>query len=121
ESLKAEHGKIRLLSVLPGVGEEVIRCTLRIATLLDLDSYEAMSYEWGEPGLGRTILVNDSEFEVGENLFQALRHLRLPDSARVLWIDAICINQSDLRERNHQVQQMADVYSRAQQVIAWIG
>jgi hypothetical protein len=67
------------------------------------------------------IFVNDKEFKIGENLFQALRHLRQPSASRMLWIDAICINQSDISERNQQVQQMADVYTRAHRVIAWIG
>ncbi|KAK4238448.1 heterokaryon incompatibility protein-domain-containing protein [Achaetomium macrosporum] len=121
ESLSGEHDKIRLLIVSPGVGEEVIRCTLHVASFENPESYEALSYEWGEPGPTRIILVNGSAFNVGENLFQALRHLRLPDTDRVLWIDAICINQSDLQERNHQVQQMATVYRRAYQVVAWVG
>ncbi|KAH6614475.1 heterokaryon incompatibility protein-domain-containing protein [Chaetomium sp. MPI-SDFR-AT-0129] len=121
ESLSGEQRKIRLLTLLPGTGEETVRCTLHSVGFENPESYEALSYEWGRSGSPQAILVNGREFGVGDNLFQALRHLRLPKAERVLWIDAICINQSDLRERNHQVQQMADIYSRAHQVIAWIG
>ncbi|KAK4102524.1 HET-domain-containing protein [Parathielavia hyrcaniae] len=118
----AEHRRIRLLTLLPGRGElEAISCTLRTVNLGNTQSYEALSYEWGDGGSPQTILVNGTDFHVGDNLFEALRHLRLPDTERVLWIDAICINQSNLPERNSQVQLMADVYSQAHQVIAWIG
>jgi hypothetical protein len=123
ESLGDEPRKFRLLTLLPGVGDEAIRCTLHIASHddADVESYEALSYEWGDSAPARAISVDGIDFSVGENLFQALRHLRLRDAERVLWIDAICINQSDVRERNHQVQQMAEIYRRAHQVVSWIG
>jgi Heterokaryon incompatibility protein (HET) len=52
-----------------------------------------------------------------------LRHFRAHRvrSSRLLWIDAICINQEDVDERNHQVQMMFDIYQQAQVVRAWIG
>ncbi|KAK3385601.1 heterokaryon incompatibility protein-domain-containing protein [Podospora didyma] len=121
DRLGGERAAIRLLVLLPGDGLATITCTLREVTFENMESYEALSYEWGDAGSPQTILVNDKDFDVGQNLYQALRHLRLPDAERILWIDAICVNQTDLQERNHQVQQMADVYSRAHQVVAWIG
>ncbi|KAL9062894.1 MAG: hypothetical protein Q9157_008561 [Trypethelium eluteriae] len=51
----------------------------------------------------------------------ALRHLRLVDSCRTMWIDAICINQDDVSERNEQVRRMRYIYGSAVEVIAWIG
>jgi Heterokaryon incompatibility protein (HET) len=58
---------------------------------------------------------------VTTNLESALRHLRLKNDARRLWIDAICINQSDILERNHQVKNMKSIYSAASKVLAWLG
>ncbi|KAK4032414.1 heterokaryon incompatibility protein-domain-containing protein [Parachaetomium inaequale] len=123
ERLRRDGREIRLLTLLPGSGEEMIACTLRTASLENAESYEALSYEWGDSRPLRTILLNGRKFEIGDNLFQALRYLRPPsgNAARVLWIDALCINQSDFQERNHQVQQMADIYRQAHVVIAWIG
>lgn len=58
---------------------------------------------------------------VTENLEIALRHLRLPDKALTLWVDALCIDQSDEMEKTEQVQQMREIYSRATLVLAWLG
>ncbi|UZP36922.1 hypothetical protein NXS19_004738 [Fusarium pseudograminearum] len=59
--------------------------------------------------------------QIASNLHQALLHLRHPRRARVLWIDALCINQDDSNERGQQVQLMRDIYAQATQVIAWLG
>ncbi|KAK0610783.1 heterokaryon incompatibility protein-domain-containing protein [Immersiella caudata] len=119
--LNTSKQQIRLLTVSPGQGEDTIVCCLRTVDVEGTGEYEALSYAWGTASSGHSISVNSHNFEVGDNLFYALSHLRLQDTDRVLWIDAICINQSDVSERNHQVQQMAEVYSRAKQVVAWLG
>lgn len=56
-----------------------------------------------------------------ENLWWALYHLRHTTDVRILWIDAICINQYDITERNHQVAHMSRIYTNAQQVVIWLG
>lgn len=83
--------------------------------------YEALSYAWGDHSQLRTIEVNDSEFEVTSNLHAALNRLRLSNSDRVLWIDAICIDQTNLDERADQVSKMRQIYQRAQHVLVWLG
>jgi hypothetical protein len=50
-----------------------------------------------------------------------LQHLRLETEIRVLWIDAICINQHETQERNHQVSQMGIIFKQAAMVIVWLG
>jgi len=60
-------------------------------------------------------------FSVRKNLYDALTHMRSDTESRVLWIDALCIDQSDGQERNHQVQLMGDIYHSARQVIVWLG
>ncbi|KAF4990273.1 hypothetical protein FGRMN_8581 [Fusarium graminum] len=59
--------------------------------------------------------------QVASNLYQALLHLRHTRHARILWIDALCINQEDLQERGHQVQNMKNIYAKARQVLVWLG
>jgi hypothetical protein len=58
---------------------------------------------------------------VTANCEAALRKLRNRDSERILWIDAICINQDKTLERNHQVTLMRDIYSKASRVVVWLG
>ena len=64
--------------------------------------YEASSSEWGVAQAEECTFLDGHEFEVRENLLSALRHLRRPEE-HILWIDAICIDQSNVLERNHQV------------------
>ncbi|CAL3970467.1 unnamed protein product [Diplocarpon coronariae] len=66
----------------------------------------------------RTIRVGRLVYKVHRNLREALRYLRHADRPRTLWIDALCINQLDTEERNHQIGQMSMVYSRASKVVA---
>lgn len=56
-----------------------------------------------------------------QNLGAALPYLRLKDRDRVLWIDAICVNQQNLEERSQQVERTAEIYSKASKVVAWLG
>ncbi|KAL7627071.1 hypothetical protein AAE478_003847 [Parahypoxylon ruwenzoriense] len=94
-----------------------------------LPEYEALSYTWGtmdNPQIVRLQAdehssVDHSILEIQQNLATALRHLRYPDKSRVLWIDAICINQKDIPERNVQVTRMKDIYRLAGRVVAWLG
>ncbi|CAI0651342.1 unnamed protein product [Colletotrichum noveboracense] len=83
--------------------------------------YEALSYVWGSSHLTHQIEVNGKELQVTVNLYIALYHLRLLDADRVLWVDAVCIDQNNHKERDHQVQQMGDIYRQARQVVVWLG
>ncbi|KAH7388923.1 heterokaryon incompatibility protein-domain-containing protein [Cadophora sp. MPI-SDFR-AT-0126] len=70
---------------------------------------------------GGHITCDGQRIEVGAELFDALRRIRLPDRRRLVWIDALCINQEDLSERNAQVQNMRSIYSHADHVLIWVG
>ncbi|OQV06672.1 hypothetical protein CLAIMM_11213 [Cladophialophora immunda] len=87
--------------------------------------YEALSYAWDSPLHPETVYIAtgtaSSKLSIRKNLASAIRHLRYPDKPRTMWIDALCINQSDVSERNEQVPRMVDIYSRAQRVVAWLG
>lgn len=83
--------------------------------------YEALSYMWGDPGVTRRINLDGNEnFPVTINLEKALRHVRLDYTSRVLWVDAICINQEDPDEQSDQVNMMKEIYSRAWNVLVWL-
>ncbi|KAI8225327.1 Heterokaryon incompatibility protein 6, OR allele [Colletotrichum sp. SAR 10_96] len=82
--------------------------------------YEALSYAWGSTDQSETITANGQILHVTKNLYSALEHLRQKEN-RILWIDAICIDQTNLQERGHQVGQMSDIYRQADQVLVWLG
>lgn len=103
--------------------DNAITCSLHLANLDDEESrYEALSYEWGDPGKAPlSVLIANEKVEVRENLWWALWHMRDEHKVKILWVDALCINQEDNQERTHQVKQMGRIYARADMVIAWIG
>ncbi|KIM95639.1 hypothetical protein OIDMADRAFT_73942, partial [Oidiodendron maius Zn] len=84
-------------------------------------AYDALSYTWGSTEKNATITINGGIMNITSNLYAALQHLRLNDQDRIIWVDAICINQADDNERIHQVQQMSKIYKEAEQVIVWLG
>jgi hypothetical protein len=83
--------------------------------------YEALSYVWGSQENPAAIQLNGRDYYVTKNLEAALQQLRSPDAVRVLWMDAICINQTDVTEKNVLVRLMHRVYSEVSGVIAWLG
>jgi hypothetical protein len=76
---------------------------------------------WGSNSSSAIISVDGQDLVVWQNLWLALRQLRLGATRRMIWIDAICINQANTTERNHQVSQMSKIHSCAKQVLVWLG
>ncbi|KAI1734005.1 heterokaryon incompatibility protein-domain-containing protein [Xylaria scruposa] len=121
----------RVIDLLPGSKDDPIRCRLRLCDVHGGGIKEALSYVWGTESRERNILVGqqsypEQNFPVTENLYKILHGLRLPnddddDGIRTIWIDAICIDQSNLKERIHQVRLMRDIYTHAQSVVIWLG
>jgi len=118
-------GSCRLLRLLPHTNENSpIECQIITCPLLyskKAHPYEALSYVWGPESNQRPISLDGDEFLVRENLHQALFHLRDEFVERVLWVDAICINQHNDNEKSHQVQSMAKIYAKASRVVVWLG
>lgn len=118
--LNSDLNEIRLLTFLPGDSQSEICCTLQHASLINPPTYVALSYCWGNPAVTKPIVVNDVSIQVTTNLESALRHLRIKGYS-CLWIDAVCIHQEDLTEKNEQLSLMSSIYRRASSVAAWIG
>lgn len=122
DPLNREKEEFRLLNLKPSHDfDSIIECSLFTSTLKKPPRYEALSYVWGAAHNTISILVNGENFEITTNLETALRYLRDPLEARVLWIDAICINQLDIGERSHQVTCMKDIYKNCWQDLLWLG
>jgi hypothetical protein len=116
--------EIRLIELQPGHYFQPIQIAFRHTSLKDPkpSSYEAISYCWGDTPTHYPIFYNsDSILWATRNLSEALRRLRFPDKTRLLWADAISIDQTDLQEKSCQVKMMGDVYCDAKRVLIWLG
>lgn len=119
--------EIRLVELLPRAtnsspyDERALRCNVFHISLNDKPDYAALSYAWGDPQDTQIIMVGHTSVPVTRNLYSALEHLRYEKTARFIWIDALCINQSDTEEKFRQVQLMREIYQRATFVAIWLG
>jgi hypothetical protein len=121
--LDPTHREIRLLELAPGSYNDDLVITLRVESLdREWPEYHALSYVWGQEISQHDALVNGRSMPVGLNLDCALRHLRCGISEpKLIWADALCINQQDAEERTSQVLMMKEIYSSAQYVLVWLG
>jgi hypothetical protein len=139
--------EIRLAHLAPSLNlEDQPSCSLHIVSLDENPSYEAFSYAWGDPTITTPIQlwsspqtssqcareasalsaptedeIYSTQWPVTTNLEAALRYLRHESEVRIIWVDAICIDQSNIEERNHQVPLMKTIYSNAVAVQVWLG
>jgi hypothetical protein len=95
--------------------------TISLAPAASQTAYDALSYTWGVRSKAESILICDCYIPITDNLSNALRRLRHPRDSRRLWIDAICIKQTDLDERAQQVRMMGDIYRSANTTLIWLG
>jgi hypothetical protein len=89
--------------------------------LLGTTRYTALSYMWGKAIAEHTVVLNGTPFLIRKNLWDFLHKARKDNFGGYLWIDALCINQGTVGERNHQVALMGKIYSHADVVIVWLG
>lgn len=133
ESVNRLLQEIRLICVIPEA-DGIIKCKLKRINLQSnkTPEYRALSYTWGAPDPVQKIAVNNQSFLVRQNLYDFLKAFRArlyrfqdcsnyENETQWLWIDQICIDQSIVEERNHQVEMMSDIYRRASYVYVWLG
>lgn len=115
-------GSIRLLRIFPELSKDgFVQCQIWHSNITA--AYKCLSYVWGDDNDQQTILVNGKEFVCRSNLKRFLDVARIKHSGHheAFWIDALCIDQQNVSERNKQVAQMGDIYAHAKCVIAWLG
>ena len=112
---------IRLLEIKPGESFQPIECRLFERNTNSLPEYEAISYVWGNDELSKEICCDGKSLRLTNSLEAALRRVRLSDHIRIVWADAVCINQANLAERGHQVKLMQQIYTSATRVLVWLG
>ncbi|KAI4160442.1 MAG: hypothetical protein LQ342_005675 [Letrouitia transgressa] len=138
DALDPSGNTIRLLTLLPGQFSDKVYLSLTHESFQDKKRtpYESLSYTWGESQTPEKVYiwqnspanvsnvsnVNSLQFlHPRTNLLTALKYIRLPNTPRVIWVDAICIDQDNITERNQQVARMGQIYSYAAQVLVWLG
>jgi hypothetical protein len=124
--LSQKPNVVRLLRILPSKNDfDSIRCELFEYTIAELatsnNPYEALSYCWGGSDKTESITLDNQEFAITHNLHRAMIQLRDHQLPRIIWIDAVCINQEDVKEKEHQIQFMASIYAKANCVVVWLG
>jgi hypothetical protein len=117
---------IRLLRLLPSDDTSSrLSCELFEFPLQASDEnyqpYEALSYVWGGEEKPCSVLIDELRLGITSNLDAALRRLRHKCLPRVLWIDAVCINQYDNKEKEGQIRFMTIIYAKASRVLVWLG
>lgn len=119
---KAGGPYIRLLHLRPPLeNRSLIEASLTVVPLHAKPKFEALSYVWGTMARKHRMTCDGSTVEITENLFSALTHLRHNDTTRILWVDAVCINQRDNAEKSDQVARMGPIYRAATTVLVWLG
>jgi hypothetical protein len=116
---------IRILSIPPAPSDsdktDPLECDIQVVSLGSLPQYETLSYVWGSDVGQVPIAVSGHRMEISRSLSGALRQLQLPDRARLLWVDQICIDQQNLEEKADQVRLMSTIYTKCTRCIAWLG
>lgn len=116
--------EIHLLALQPGLPDDpCVRANIIHVPRYQPPDYEALSYCWGKSPIRHAIQLYEKLFEVGDNLSSALKNMRGKPSGseRLLWANAICINQHDFSEKSTQVILMGSVYQKCFQScdMAW--
>lgn len=129
--------QFRLLKIRPSQSRNAqIHCDLVVAGMIepvegspgvalpdsgDIIEYEAISYTWGGSEFSATILCNGLDLPVTRSAHEVLSHLRLASQPRWVWIDSVCINQLDAKEKSSQVQNlMFRIYRRAKMILGYL-
>lgn len=94
---------------------------LKEYNLDECPKYQALSYAWEGTMRECPIYCDGKVLFVTKSCEGALRRLIYGKSSRLIWVDAICINQQDTQERNQQVSMMGDIYRKAEHVNVWLG
>ncbi|KAH4945542.1 hypothetical protein HBI67_129250 [Parastagonospora nodorum] len=140
------QGEIRILELYPGERDAPLQGSLHIASIdfthlarasdqsttrltnhaISLGTsqpfwYTALSYVWGEPTFNQSVRFAARSVPITSSLATALFRLRSLEESIFLWIDQICINQTDTREKEQQIPLMGLIYTHATNTVIWLG
>ncbi|KAH6661518.1 heterokaryon incompatibility protein-domain-containing protein, partial [Halenospora varia] len=120
------HTSIRLLRLISRGLWNTVECDLQAFPLSPegrLPKYHALSYCWGDPTRSNSLKCNGKEVLITTTLKEALSHLVTLDrgSAEWIWIDQICVDQTNKEEKGTQVNMMREIYRKSERTIIWLG
>ncbi|KAB5558118.1 heterokaryon incompatibility protein-domain-containing protein [Coniochaeta sp. 2T2.1] len=113
--------EFRILRLKPGAEDDALSGDIITARFGDEVEYEALSYAWGSDVKTRQLSTPRGVLPITEFLASALRCLRRSDDDLLIWADAVCINQGDNQEKNHQVRRIRDIFAGAEMVRVHLG
>ncbi|KAI1050150.1 hypothetical protein LB506_001321 [Fusarium annulatum] len=122
-----ERSHIRLLELLPAPREKALEGRFQVVDIEQMPAYEALSYTWADDNNDASLCqrifigLGNRALPITRNCHQALSRLRRETESLLIWVDAICINQSDLGERSDQVAMMGTIFSQATEVHGYVG
>ncbi|KAH9206405.1 heterokaryon incompatibility protein-domain-containing protein, partial [Leptodontidium sp. 2 PMI_412] len=116
-----EPGEIRLLKLKRWIPFLGVRADLYHVKLADKPVYEAISYTWGTSNEEREVSINGRPFVTSTSTYDTLYGRSSMFRSRVLWIDYICIDQTNNLEKGSQVNMMTEIYESATRVVVWLG
>lgn len=121
--LNASKHEIRLLRLHPGQDHDPLVCTFEYTSLASKQNipYETVSYCWGRDPGEAVIEIDRRPAKVTWSAVRVLHRLRHREKSRMLWVDAICINQGSNSERSQQVAIMSMIYSQTWRNLVWLG
>jgi hypothetical protein len=120
--LSSGKPETRTLTLLPSCDEHsIIKCVLDIVSLDEHPQYEAISYAWGNLGHLAPVKVGERIWNIPLNLEACLRQFRNQTKSRTLWVDALCVSQTDIDEKGRQVALMDRIFKQAEVVRIWLG
>ncbi|KAJ4296384.1 hypothetical protein N0V90_006429 [Kalmusia sp. IMI 367209] len=119
---KLDEDDLRLLRPLT-IQPDLLSFAMRSFPRTDTPPYTAVSYTWGEDAPTDLIYINAQPFHVRRNLWSCLYYMGQDSEAPLthLWVDAICIDQTNDQERSAQVRAMGTIYRSAFCVSVWLG
>lgn len=112
---------IRLILLHPRFGFRPVSCSLLQGPHMRLLFYEAVSYTWGSPKRVREIMVDGCTMRITESVYEILVKYSSHFLPQLLWIDAICIDQGNNKEKEQQVPMMDKIYSQALFTTVFLG
>lgn len=113
--------EIRLVKIRPGYEHDEVRCHIHHFDYSKAPPFIALSYRWGTAAERIPIQIGTQMFDVMSNAWWALHYLRRYYLESYIWLDAICINQTNYSEKNLQVECMGNIFSKAKEVVCWLG
>jgi hypothetical protein len=123
QKLDPTRKETRLVLIRPGRNEDDVRCEVQTISLLarPLPTYETISYVWGDAKRHGAVHIGNQKLSVPWSTEVVLRRMRRTEIERPVWIDSLCIDQTDDDDRNYQVQLMCDIYSNTVTNLIWLG